>query len=45
MEFPKTQKFRIIEAAGLLKVYVNAPVADGKANKEVKSYRRIQALP
>ena len=33
--FPNARKPRIIEEDGLLKVYVNAPAADGKANKAV----------
>ena len=33
--FPNARKPRILEADGLLKVYVNAPPADGKANKAV----------
>ena len=33
--FPNARKPRIIEKDGLIRVYVNAPAVDGKANKAV----------
>ena len=44
--FPNARKPRIVEEDGFIKVYVNAPAADGKANnavvKAIAEHRQVR---